>query len=46
MVVLKKCSHEVAVEEEFAAVITELANAYQVVLEGGHDMTVAGRKVG
>ena len=35
----------IAVKEDLAAVDTELANAKQVVMEGGHDMAAAVGKV-
>ena len=46
MVVFGKDGRGVAVEEDLAAVVAELANTNQVVLEGGPDMTAAGGKVG
>ena len=46
MVVFGKDVDGVAVEEDLAAVVAELAYAEQVVLEGGHDLAAAGGKVG
>ena len=46
MVVFRKYGHGIAVKEDFGAVIAELANTNQVVLEGGHYMAAAGGKVG
>ena len=46
MVVFGKDGDGVAVKEELAAVVAELAYAEQVVLEGGHDLAAAGGKVG
>ena len=46
MVVLGKDGDSVAVEEDLAAVVAELDNAKQIVLEDGHDMAAAGGKIG
>ena len=46
MVVFVKDGDGVAVKEDLAAVVAELANAKQVVLEGGNNMAVVGGKVG
>ena len=46
MVVFGKDGDGVAVEEDLAAVVAELAYAKEVVLEGGHDLAAAGGKVG
>ena len=46
MVVFGKDGNGVAVEEDLAAMVSELANTKQVVMGGGHDMAAAGRKVG
>ena len=46
MVVLGKDGDVVAVEEDLAAVVAELAYAKQVVLEVGHDLADASGKDG
>ena len=46
MVVFGKECGGVAVEEDLAAVVADLAYAEKVVLEGGHDLAAAGGKVG
>ena len=46
MVVFGKDVDGVSVEEYLAAVVVELTNAEQVVLEGGHDLAALGWKVG
>ena len=46
MVVSGKDGDGVAVEEDLAAVVAELPNAEQVVLEGGHDFAASRGKVG
>ena len=46
MVVFGEDSDGVAFKEDLAAVVAELANAKQVVVEGGNYMAAAGRKVG
>ena len=46
MVVFGKDGDGVAVKEYLEAVVAELANTKQVVLEGGHDLAAAGGKVG
>ena len=46
MVVFGKDVDGVAVEEDLAEVVAELAYAEQVVLEGGHDLAALGWKVG
>ena len=46
MVVFGKDGDGVAVEEDLVAVAAELAYSEQVVMEGGHDVAAAGRKVG
>ena len=46
MLIFRKESDGVPVEEDLAAAVTELANAYQVLMEGGYDLEVAGGKGG
>ena len=46
MVVFGKDVDGVSVEEYLAAVVAELTNAEQVVLEGGHDFAASSGKVG
>ena len=45
MVVFVKDGDGVAVEEDLAAMVAELAYAEQVVLESRHDLAAAGGKV-
>ena len=46
MLVFRKDGDGVPVKEDLAATVAELANAEQVVLEGRHDLAVAGGKGG
>ena len=46
MLVFRKYGDGVPVEEDLAAAVAELSNADQVVLEGTHDLAVAGGKGG
>ena len=46
LLVLRKDGDGVPVKEDLAAAVAELANSKQVVLEGGHDLAVAGGKGG
>ena len=46
MLVFRKDGDGVPVEEDLAAAVAELDDAEQVVMEGVHDLAVAGRKVG
>ena len=46
MVFFGKDGDGVAVEEDLAAVVSEITYAKQVVLEGGHDLAASGGKVG
>ena len=46
MVVFGKDGNGVAVKENLAAVVAELAYANKVVLEGGHDLAASGGKFG
>ena len=46
MVVFGKDSDGVAVKEDFAAVVAELIDAEQVVVEGGYDLSAVVRKGG
>ena len=46
MLVFRKDGDSVPVEEDLAAAVAKLADFKQVVLEGGHDLAVAGSKGG
>ena len=46
MLVFRKDGDGVPVKEDLATAVTELADSDQVVLEGGHDLAVAGGKGG
>ena len=46
MVVFVKDVDGVSVEEDLVAVVADLTYAYQVVLEGGHNLAASGGKVG
>ena len=46
MVVFGKGSDGVSVEEDLTALVTELTNAEEVVMEGGHDLAASVGKVG
>ena len=46
MVVFGKDGVGVPVKEDLAAMVAELTNVEQIVLEGGHDLAASGGKVG